>query len=156
LKSYHDFANSNQIRSFNVPIEASSCAVSSSAGILYFGNDDGKDVYVFETTELTAAPTIRSLGEVDDDVTGLAVYIGKLSDYILVAQTDVVAIYSTNFILLGSMKITGAEDIEIQGISVYQGESKHYPGGSLLYAFEDEQGKGFGTSSLKSSFELLN
>jgi 3-phytase len=148
-------ANRGQIRTFDLPVETSSCAVSSSEGRVYFSTDDGKDVYTFKTAESTAAVAVSVLGKADDDVTGLAVYVGESSDYLLVAQTDVVAVYSTKFGLLGSMKVIGAENAEIQGLSVYQGKSRQYPAGVLTYAVEDEEGKGFGISSLESALKSL-
>ena len=88
-------------------------------------------------------------------MTGLATYVGKKSDYLLVAQTAIVGVYSTKFALLGSMKITGVEDAEIQGLSIYQGKTKKYPAGVLAFAIEHEEGKGFGISSLQSAFKSL-
>ena len=120
-------------------MEASSCAVSSSAGRVFFSGDDSRDVYSFKTAERTVPPTFSVFGEATDYVTGLAVYVGKSSDYLLVAQSDTVDVYSTKFKLLGSMKITGVEDAEIQGLSIYQGKTKQYSGGVLAFAIEYEE-----------------
>lgn len=133
-------------------MEASACAVSSKDGLLYFSGDDSKNVYAFKTEESTTAATISVIGEASDDATGLAIYVGKSSDYLLVAQTDIVGVYSTKFKLLGSMKITGVEDAEIQGLLIYQGKTKKFSGGVLAFAIEHEEGKGFGISSLQSAF----
>ncbi|KFY84682.1 hypothetical protein V500_09083 [Pseudogymnoascus sp. VKM F-4518 (FW-2643)] len=144
-----------EIQIFDLPVEASSCAVSSASGLVYFSGDDSKDVYAFRTAESTVAPTVSVIGEANDDVTGLATYVGKKSDYLLVAQTDIVGVYSTKFALLGSMKITGVEDAEIQGLSIYQGKTKKYPAGVLAFAIEHDEGKGFAISSLQSAFKSL-
>ncbi|OBT46132.1 hypothetical protein VE00_02796 [Pseudogymnoascus sp. WSF 3629] len=144
-----------EIQTFDIPVEASACAVSSKDGLLYFSGNDSKNVYAFKTEESTTAATISVIGEASDDVTGLAIYVGKSSDYLLVAQTDIVGVYSTKFKLLGSMKITGVEDAEIQGLLIYQGKTKKFSGGVLAFAIEHEEGKGFGISSLQSAFTSL-
>lgn len=122
---------------------------------MYFSTDDSKTILSFEATESTGSVKVITFGEADDDVTGLGIYVGKSSDYLFVAQTDVIAVYSAKFNLLGSMKLSGAEEAEIQGLSVYQSKTKQYPAGALAYAIEDEDGKGFGISSLESAFKSL-
>ncbi|KAI5865394.1 3-phytase [Durotheca rogersii] len=144
-----------EIQTFETPIEASSCAVSFSARSVYFSGDDSPDVYTFNTTESTAAPNISVPGEADDDVTGLATYIGLDSDYLLVALEDSVAVYDTSLALLGSMKLTGDDDIEVQGLSVYQAPTQKYPAGALVYAIESDAGAGFAVSSLEAAFVEL-
>ena len=114
-------------------------------------------MYVFKATESTVKPEISIFGEAEDDVTGLAPYVGKKTDdsYLFVAQTDLVSIYSTNFALLGNIKITGDEDIEVQGLSLFQGKTKKYPAGAIAFAVESETGAGFGIAPIESAFKAL-
>lgn len=146
---------STQIQTFNLPVEASSCAVSSYNGRVYFAGDDSKIAYGFKTEESNIPPTITTFFEAADDVTGMVVYAGLKSDYLFVAQTDLVAVYTGRFRLVGTMKISGAEDIEIQGLAVVQAKTTLYPAGALTYAIEDEDGKAFGVSSLESALKAL-
>lgn len=122
---------------------------------MYFSTDDGKEVYTFKATESTAIPEISVLGKADDDVTGLAVYVGQSSDYILLGQKDLILIASANMSILGSMKISGVEDPEVSGLSVYQGSTTDYPAGFLAFALEDSEKKQFGISSLETAFKEL-
>ena len=144
-----------QIQSFPVPFEASGCATAPSLGKMFVSTDDDKDVYVFDLAESTAHPAISKIGEAEDDVTGVAVYVSTGIDYLLVAMEDTVAVYAPPFNLLGNLKLTGHEDIEIQGLSVYQGSTSKYPGGALTYAIEAEGVKGFGVSSLNGAIKAL-
>lgn len=116
--------------------------------------DDPK-VYYFPLAESTEAPEIEDLGEADDVVTGLAVYVtGKDSDYIFVAQESVVGIYDQDFELLGTLNLAGYEDIEIEGLNLYQAETSKYPAGALTYAIEaGDDVAGFGLSSLEGVAE---
>ncbi|KAI2602441.1 3-phytase [Hypoxylon sp. NC1633] len=153
-KGFHEFV---EIQTFDTIVEASSCAVSiSGAQAVYFAADDNPAVYTFRAAEKTLAPQISVLGEADDDVTGLAAYIGQKSDYLLVAQADVVAVYDPSFTLLGSMKLTGDEDIEIQGLNVYQAPTENYPDGVVTYAVESDLGTGFAASSIGAAFNELD
>jgi 3-phytase len=146
-----------EVQTFNTPVEASSCAVSLSAESVYFAGDDSKDVYTFRALESTAKPTISVLGQAEDDVTGLAAYIGrKADDFLLVAQKDVIGVYSTTLKLLGTLKLTGEEDIEIQGLDVLQAKTDTFKAGVITYALESEAGKGFGISDIEKAFKRLN
>ncbi|KAI1491432.1 phytase [Biscogniauxia mediterranea] len=145
-----------EIQTFAAPVEASSCAVSASAGAVYFSGDDDANVYAIRTADSTAVPNATVLGKADGEVTGLATYhAANGSDYLFVAQDDIVAVYDTSFKLLGSMTLTGDEDIEAKGISVYQGKTETYPAGALAYAVESDAGKGFAVSSLEDAFKAL-
>lgn len=144
-----------EIQTFETPVEASSCAVSLSDGTVFFSGDDNPAVYAFGAAESTTVPRISVLGEAADDVTSLAVYYGNSSDYLAVAQTDVVALYDVSFTLLGSWRLTGDEDIEVQGLSFYQETTPAYPAGVMTYAIESETGTGFGVSSLDNAFGAL-
>ncbi|KAF2707808.1 thermostable phytase [Pleomassaria siparia CBS 279.74] len=147
----------SEIQTFKTPVEASSCAVSLSAGVVYFSGDDSKDVYSFPALETTAAPVIAVLGHAQDDVTGLAAYIGgKKGDLILVAQKNVIGVYSTDVRLLGTLNLTGEEDIEIQGLDVFQSKTDHFKAGVITYALKSEVGKGFGVSEIDTPFSRLN
>jgi 3-phytase len=146
-----------EVQTFNTPVEASSCAVSLSAESVYFAGDDSKDVYTFKALESTANPVIAVLGQSEDDVTGLATYIGrKADDFLLVAQKDVIGVYSPALKLLGTLKLTGEEDIEIQGLNILQAKTDTFKGGVITYALESEVGKGFGISDIEKSFKRLN
>ncbi|RYP42326.1 hypothetical protein DL767_000248 [Monosporascus sp. MG133] len=145
-----------EVQTFETPVEASACAVSLSAQSVFFSGDDDPTVYAFGAEESSSTPSIRIHGKGDDDVTGLAVYIGRKSDYLIVAQKDAAAVYDVYFNLLGSFIVTGDEDIEVQGLSFYQGATQHYPAGFLAYAIESETGAGFGVSSLDTAFNALN
>lgn len=144
-----------EIQTFETPVEASSCAVSLSDETVFFSGDDDPAVYAFGAAESTTVPSISVLGEATDDVTSLAVYYGNSSDYLAVAQTDVVALYDVSFTLLGSWRLTGDEDIEVQGLSFYQETTPAYPAGVMTYAIEGETGTGFGVSSLDNAFGAL-
>lgn len=145
-----------EIQTFETPVEASSCATL--RDIVYFSGDDDKNVYSFTAAETTATPTITSAGEAEDDVTGVASYVGKESsdDYLLVAQKDVVSVYARNFNLLGNIKLTGDEDIEVQGLSVLQAKTKKYPAGVLAFAVESDASTGFGIAALNGAFAALS
>ncbi|ORY71027.1 phytase [Pseudomassariella vexata] len=144
-----------EVQTFDTPVEASACAVSINAEMVYFTGDDSPVVYGFVAEESTATPAISIVGEAGDDVTGLATYIGAEEDYLLVALKDAVEIYSSSMDILGTMTLTGDDDIEVQGLNVYQGVTRSYPAGALTYAVESATGTGFGLSSLQSAFTAL-
>ncbi|KAI6093209.1 3-phytase [Hypoxylon rubiginosum] len=155
LRGVNGTAEIVEIQTFDTPVEASSCAVSLSAQSVYFSGDDDPTIYTFDAAESTAVPHISVLGEANDDVTGIAAYIGVESDYLLVAQEDSIAVYNATFALLGSMKLSGDEDIEIQGLNVYQAPIENYAAGVVTYAIESDAGKGFAISSLEAAFSEL-
>ncbi|KAK8118170.1 uncharacterized protein PG998_006451 [Apiospora kogelbergensis] len=145
-----------EVQTFQTRIEASSCAVSLAARAVFFAGDDGGAIYSFPAAESVETPEIRIVGEAADDVTGLAVYYGENSDYLLVAQKDVISVYgAVSFNLLASMTLTGAQDIEVQGLSISQEKTTAYGAGLLAYAIESEAGKGFAVSSLEAAFTTL-
>lgn len=125
---------------------------------MYLSTDDDSSVYYFTLAESTVAPKISTLGNAEDDVTGLAVYASEKSalDYLFVAQESVVGVYTPDFVLLGTLELTGLEDIEVEGLEFYQAETSKYPHGALTYAFEaDDDAAGFGVSSLEGLAEEL-
>ncbi|KAI0914187.1 hypothetical protein F4823DRAFT_393475 [Ustulina deusta] len=142
-----------EIQTFETPVEASSCAISSSAPTVFFSGDDSPTIYVFNATESTQVPDITILGAAETDVTGLTVYVGKQSDYLFVAQKDTITFYDESFNNLGSVTLTGDDDIEIEGLSVYQSRTRLYSAGVVTYAIESDSGAGFGISSLKGIFD---
>ncbi|KAK4099208.1 thermostable phytase [Parathielavia hyrcaniae] len=146
-----------EIQTFPLPFEASGCAAAPSLSKMFVSADDDKDVYVFDLAESTTAPAISKIGEAEDDVTGVAVYVSGTPgfDYLIVAMKDTVAVYAPPFTLLGNLKLVGHEDIEIQGLSVYQGSTPQYPSGVLAYAIESEDVTGFGVSSLDGAIQTL-
>jgi 3-phytase len=117
--------------------------------------EEDKTIYTFQAEESTTAPAIRVLGEAEDDVSGLAIYFGSDSEYLFVAHSDVLAVYSPNLELLGSVKLTGPEDIEFAALSIYQRSSELYPSGVLAYVLESDDGEMFGVSSIEPLFETL-
>jgi 3-phytase len=142
-----------EIQTFETPVEASSCAVSSSTRAVYFSGDDDAHIYTFGATESIQIPDITVLGQAETDVTGLAVYVGEKSDYLFVAQKDVIAIYDESFGNLGSVTLTGDDDIEIEGLNIYQNKTELYPAGVVTYAIESDSGAGLGISSLENLFD---
>ncbi|KAF5022116.1 hypothetical protein F66182_5835 [Fusarium sp. NRRL 66182] len=146
-----------EVQTFPTGFETSGCAVSRSGARMYLSTDDDKTVYTFPLKESTSAPIITNFGEVADDVTGLAVYVPKKgSDYLFVAQKDKVAVYDHAFKLKGTLNLTGYQDIQVQGLNIYQGATSKYPAGALTYAIESEQVNGFGISSLQQALKELN
>ena len=144
-----------EVQTFDMPIEASSCAVLQDA--VFVAGDDDKNVCSFTATESTSSPVIASIGEAEDDVTGLASYVGKRQedDLLFVAQKDTISVYSGKFNLLGNLKLTGDDDIEVQGLSVFQGKIKGNNAGVLTFAVESDSGAGFGTADLDDAFSSL-
>ncbi|SPO05151.1 related to 3-phytase precursor [Cephalotrichum gorgonifer] len=148
-----------EVQTFAMPFEASACAASEYAGLMYLGTDDDSKVYSFPLVESTAAPEVTVVGEAADSVTGLAVYATdkNTSDYIFVAQESVVGVYTQGFELLGTLKLAGLEDIEVQGLELYQAGTSKYPEGALTFAVEaDNDIAGFGVSSLEGVAEDLD
>ncbi|CAI4214956.1 unnamed protein product [Parascedosporium putredinis] len=120
--------------------------------------DDDKGVYFFDLAESVDSPQISKLGEAEDDVTGLAVYASSRgsADYLFVAQESVIGVYDQSFELVGTLALVGLEDIEIQGLSIYQAPTEKYAEGAVVYAIEaDGDVAGFGVSSLENVFEQL-
>ncbi|KAI0403948.1 hypothetical protein F4802DRAFT_267382 [Xylaria palmicola] len=145
-----------EVQTFETPVEASSCAASPSGSAVFFSGDDSPNIYTFTAAESTQAPNITILGAAETDVTGLAVYVGKKSDYLFAAQKDVIAVYSKSFDNLGSITLTGDDGIEIEGLGIYQSKTKSYPAGVVTFALESDAGKGFGLSSLEHIFDELD
>lgn len=85
----------------------------------------------------------------------MAVYVGSESDYLFVAETDVINIYSPKLRVQGTLTLTGAKDIELAGLSLYQAASTQYPDGILGYSIETDDGEGYGISSLEPVFTEL-
>ncbi|KAK9425391.1 putative 3-phytase [Seiridium unicorne] len=131
-----------EVQTFDTLVETSSSDVSLTTERVYFSGDDNPTVYTFAALESTATPDIGVLGEADEDITWLA--------------TNVVEIYDTAFALLGTLTMTGDDDIEIQGLGVYQASIAVYPAGALAFAIESDGGEGFGMSSFATAFISLN
>ncbi|KAI8187519.1 3-phytase [Colletotrichum sp. SAR 10_65] len=149
-----------EIRNITMPTEFSGCAVSHSESKMILSADDDKDVYVFDLTESTTNPEVTKIGEAEEDVTGVAVYTSSASnstgqEYLFVAQENAVAVYEYPFKLLGTIKLTGLEDIEVQGLSIYQGATSKYPSGALAFAIEADDVAGFGLMSLDGALTEL-
>lgn len=138
-------------------MEPSSCAVADEDNIVYFAGED-ETLYLFTAAESTARPEIETIGQVADEITGLAVYISDTdadTHYILISQTDTIEVYTPDLQLKGSLSITGSEDIEISGLSIHQANSTQYPYGLVSFAIESDLGNGYGTVSLEPAFQQL-
>ncbi|KAL4866833.1 hypothetical protein BDV12DRAFT_210291 [Aspergillus spectabilis] len=142
-----------EIQTFPLPVEPSSCAVSPDDIVYVAAEDD--TIYAFMAAETTSAPEIKTLGHVEEEISGLAVYVSRKSHYLFVAQDNIIEVYSPSLELKGSLTLTGADDIEIAGTSIYQAGSRKYPYGLLSYAYETDSGAGFGISSLEPAFTQL-
>lgn len=117
--------------------------------------DDGAELYAFDLSESTRSPEIIVIGEVGDTLTGVAAYSSLDADYIFAVQTDVVAVYDFSWNLIGTLDVTGLEDVEIQGASMHQTSTENYPQGFVGYAIEADDFQGFGASSLDGIIEQL-
>lgn len=153
LRAAHGSIEIVEVHTFETPIEASSCAVSPSSRTVFFGGDDNPNIYRFDAAESTQAPNIVVFGKAEADVTGLVVYVGKTTDYLLVSQKDIITIYDETLSELGSVTLIGDDDIEIEGLNIYQGGTGSYPAGVVTYAIESDSGAGFGLSSLRVLFD---
>ncbi|KAM0569335.1 hypothetical protein ACHAP9_004711 [Verticillium nonalfalfae] len=80
---------------------------------------------------------------------------GTDADYLFIAQEGTVAVYRYPFELVGTLALTGLEDIEVEGISLYQAATSKYPLGALGFAAEADNFEGFGLSSLENIWEGL-
>ncbi|KAK6202055.1 hypothetical protein LQW54_009109 [Pestalotiopsis sp. IQ-011] len=154
--SGHDELELVEVQTFETFVEASLCAISQRDRTVFFSTDDDPIVYTLSAKESTETPSIWAFGGATDEITGLAVYTGLEEDYLFIAQKDVVEVYDLAFELLGTLTLTGDEDIEIQGLSFYQAATDKYPAGALTYALESGAGEGFGVSSLETAFAALN
>ncbi|RDW93415.1 uncharacterized protein DSM5745_00737 [Aspergillus mulundensis] len=143
-----------EVQTFPLSVEPSSCTVSPRDDFVYFAAEDDT-VYRFTAAESTTAPEIETLGLVSGEISGLSVYVSRSSYYLFVTQEDIIEIYTPDFEPIGSLTVTGAEDIEIAGTSIYQSNSTHYPYGLLGFAIESDSGNGFGVASLKPAFTAL-
>ncbi|KAK2767939.1 hypothetical protein FQN53_006402 [Emmonsiellopsis sp. PD_33] len=144
-----------EVQTFDLPVEPSSCVVAPRDGTVYFVADDDKNIYRFQAEESITPPKVTVLGEVENEVTGIALYVGSRSDHLFVAQSDIIEVHSTKLELQGSLKLTGFEEIEAQGLSIYQDETHGYHDGVLSFAIETEAGTSYGISSLEPVFKDL-
>jgi 3-phytase len=124
---------------------------------VYFGGDSGI-LYTFPALESTTIPeNIAELGKAPDEINGLAIYSGNLSnDYLLVALKESLNIYSaSNFTLLGSA--TFSDEVELGDIALYQSAfGTAYPDGILAFAAKMDVGKEFRMSSISELFTSLS
>ncbi|CBF74618.1 hypothetical protein AN4140.2 [Aspergillus nidulans FGSC A4] len=143
-----------EVQTFPLPVEPSSCAVSPEDNVVYFAAED-KTIYSFAAAESTTAPDIQTLGQVSDEISGLAVYVSAATQYLFVTQSDKVEVYTPELEQVGSLAVTGVEDLEIAGTSIYQSNSSQYPYGLLGFAIESDSGNAFGVASLEPAFTSL-
>ena len=96
------------------------------------------------------------VAEAEDDVTGIATYVSASTDYLFIAQTDVIGVYDASSLgLVGTLELEGLEDIEIQGLAIYQKAFEGYTSGAIMYAIEADDFKGFGASPLEGALQAL-
>ncbi|KAI1424758.1 hypothetical protein F5Y12DRAFT_796769 [Xylaria sp. FL1777] len=156
LRVAHGSVEILEIQTFETPVEASSCAISLSTQAVFFSGDDSPNIYTFDASESTQIPDITIIRAAENDVTGLAVYVSQNSDYLFVAQKDIITFYDESFNNLGSITLTGDDDVKIKGLNVYQSNTRLYPAGIVTYAIESDSGAGFGISSLEGIFDGFN
>ncbi|VUC20211.1 unnamed protein product [Clonostachys rosea] len=147
-----------RVQTFDIPAEMAGCAVSQAESKLFLSPDGGNRLYAFDLAESTKTPELSVIGEVEDEITGVTVYVSKKGskDYLLVALEKSVSVYEYPWTLVGSWELSGVEEPEIQGISLYQASTSKYPEGVLAYAIEGEDVLGFGLSSLENALSGLN
>lgn len=124
---------------------------------MFFGGKNGI-IYTFQASESASPPVqILELGEALDEISGLAVYVSgrAADDYLFVALTDSLAIYSAHtFTLLGTAVFS--EELALGDIAIYQPAfGTAYPDGLIAYAAELDSGERFGVSSLNNLFTAL-
>lgn len=139
-------------------MEFAGCAVSQTHRKLFLTPDDGEEIYYFDLTESTAPPELSVLGQADDTVTGVAVYTpagSAANDYLFVALEDVIAVYEYPFEQVGTVQLTGLEDIEVEALSIYQAPTSKYSNGIIAFAAEAEDFEGFAFSSLDGVLDEL-
>lgn len=145
------------MQSFPIPFQFASCAVSQTHSQLYITPDDGKEVYYLDLVESTEDPELKVLGEVEDTITGVAVYTTKSnsSDILFVALDNVVQVYEHPWTRIGTVELTGLDDIEAKSLAMHQAPTRNYPRGAIAYAIETDDWAGFGISSLESVFQAF-
>jgi 3-phytase len=151
-KHCHD-ANVFQVQTFNVPIEAETCAVFSNGQAFFSAKD--RPLYTFQASESTTAPVIQTLSETLE-VTGLAVYHGNASDYLFIARNDAVDIYDETIKQKGTIHLSGVPNLEIKsGLSILQSSIDGYPSGAIALAFKSEDDTGAVVGSLAGALTSL-
>lgn len=136
-------------------MEFAGCAVSTHNSQMLLTPNDGDEVYRFDLAETTAPPDLSVLGQADDEITGVAVYATSKDDYLFVALESAIAVYNYAWTPVGMLNMTGLPEVEIEGLSVFQGKADGYPAGILGYALEADDYEGFGLSSLQNALEEL-
>ncbi|KAH7312570.1 hypothetical protein B0I35DRAFT_452443 [Stachybotrys elegans] len=155
VRSREDNLELVQVQMFDLPWEVSGCAASSSLSKLLLSLDDMETIYSIPLAESTGTPEISTFGKAGDAITSLGIYVADNTDYILVSYESSIAVYSQEFELLGTLAISGIEDIEIQGLSVYQAANPSYPEGAIVFAGEGDDFLGFGAASLAGALTDL-
>jgi 3-phytase len=140
-----------QIADIPVPVEAGACAATSS-GTIYFGGNDGA-IYTLDGNSVQAAQSVQKTPiTVYDEIAGLAVYEARGSNYLFVSvQPGTVEVYATsNSTNLWSISFS-ENDVELEGIAIYQKPLAGYQDGAFLLSFDEDPGpKGTGIFSLSS------
>lgn len=64
--------------------------------------------------------------------------------------------YEYPWTLISTLGIAGLDEVEVQGLSVYQASTSSFPAGALSFAIEAEDVLGFGLSSLEGTLKALD
>ncbi|POR35503.1 Uncharacterized protein TPAR_04288 [Tolypocladium paradoxum] len=143
------------VQAFEAPFEASACAASHATSRMFLSTDGDKTVYALSLQKTTAPLKLSKVAKAQEDITGLAVYVANDSckDYVLVSSEDAISVYTGAFDLVGTMKLSGYDGIEIRGLNVHQASTWQYPDGVVAYAIKSAKVNGFGVTSLSSALE---
>lgn len=142
------------VRTIDTAGEASSCAVSHMESKIFYSFDESSDIMQLPLTENLDPGAPTKFGEASDEITGLAMYHGgqhrSRQDWLLIALENKVEFQSiTTSDIKKEVDITGVEEAEIQGLSVFQAAAEGYPSGFVAFAIEHDDGQGCGIASLE-------
>ncbi|KAH8848379.1 hypothetical protein MCOR11_006757 [Pyricularia oryzae] len=144
-----------EVRALPAPVVFVGCAVSPRDAKLYLTEDVDQDVYVMDVGDMAGQPTLKKVKGVKD-ATGIALYSSGDKEYVFVAQESQLSVYGPDWTLLGTVQLAGLDDIEIQGLSIYQAQTSTYPSGAITFAIEADATEGFGTTSLQPILDALS
>ncbi|KAL8321732.1 hypothetical protein RB593_004028 [Gaeumannomyces tritici] len=153
VRKVNDAVEILEVRSIPVSASFVGCAVSQKHSTLFLTEEVDQDVYTMELVENTAAPAIVKVANVTG-ATGVSIYETSCADkdYIFVAREDSISVYYHPWEIVGKVTLTGRKKMEIEGLSIYQASTPHYPLGALTYSMKANSFQGFAVSSLS---ELL-
>ncbi|KAG2003519.1 phytase L [Coprinopsis cinerea AmutBmut pab1-1] len=142
--------NIKEICEFAVPVEAEACAATA-AGTVFFGGNDGV-VYSFAGNAVQPGSSIQQTSiTVDGEIAGMAVYesSNNASSLFVSVESGTVEVFSTAEWAHQYTLSFSEEDVELEGIAIYQRTLPGYPDGSLVVSFTEDDGRtGTGIVSL--------